>query len=396
MKLFHKIFLCFVVVFSITFHAAGYLLINYSYQNVMEQEKKIAFQDYLHNRDILQSILYTDEEFFLKNTENYGLIYENVLRNFTVPLNLYSMDNEWGNVIGIDQDLLTMRSSTGRYVTDWRSLYIREEGQGLTIFEGKFFEGNEENVAFHVLNKNGKKYAPTYLRTINNQLNAMFNHAERYYDLQRNPAKKAGNMGKSKANAMQIWTTDEYRRFLECVANKPISFYAFEILYWTGIREGEMLALTMEDFDFKTNTLRINKNLYRHGGEIYITDPKTDKSIRNIKIPQFLADEMKEYFKSLYHLKPTDRIFSISKNYLYYEMKRGCKASGVKRIRIHDLRHSHCSLLIQKGYTVVAIADRLGHESIEITYMYAHLFPSVQSEMANDLNNEKELMYHVS
>ena len=95
-------------------------------------------------------------------------------------------------------------------------------------------------------------------------------------------------------------------------------------------------------------------------------------------------------------MKATDRIFSISKNYLYYEMKRGCKASGVKRIRIHDLRHSHCSLLIQKGYTVVAIADRLGHESIEITYMYAHLFPSVQSEMANDLNNEKELMYHVS
>lgn len=158
MKLFHKIFLCFVVVFSITFHAAGYLLINYSYQNVMEQEKKIAFQDYLHNRDILQSILYTDEEFFLKNTENYGLIYENVLKNFTVPLNLYSMYNEWGDVIGIDQDLLTMRSSTGRYVTDWRSLYIREEGQGRTIFEGKFFEGNEENVAFHILNKNGKKY----------------------------------------------------------------------------------------------------------------------------------------------------------------------------------------------------------------------------------------------
>lgn len=253
-----------------------------------------------------------------------------------------------------------------------------------------------QNHLMNSKNKNGKKYAPTYLRTINNQLNAMFNHAERYYDLQRNPAKKAGNMGKSKANAMQIWTTEEYRRFLECVANKPISFYAFEILYWTGIREGEMLALTMEDFDFETNTLRINKNLYRHGGEVYITDPKTDKSIRNIKIPQFLADEMKEYFKSFYHLKPTDRIFSISKNYLYYEMKRGSKASGVKRIRIHDLRHSHCSLLIQKGYTVVAIADRLGHESIEITYMYAHLFPSVQSEMANDLNNEKELMYHVS
>ena len=91
MKLFHKIFLCFVVVFSITFHAAGYLLINYSYQNVMEQEKKIAFQDYLHNRDILQSILYTDEEFFNKNNEKNCMIYENVMKNFTVQLNFYSM-----------------------------------------------------------------------------------------------------------------------------------------------------------------------------------------------------------------------------------------------------------------------------------------------------------------
>lgn len=159
MKLFHKIFLCFTVVFSITFHAAGYLLINYSYENVMEQEKKIAFQDYLHNRDILQSILYTDEEFLIKNLKNYGLISENVLRNFTVPLNLYSM--YWDNgvdVIGIDQDLLTLKYSTGSFTTDWRSFYICESEQGRTIFEGKFFEDNEDNVAFHVLNKNGKSY----------------------------------------------------------------------------------------------------------------------------------------------------------------------------------------------------------------------------------------------
>lgn len=159
MRLFHKILLCFVVVFSITFHAAGYLLINYSYENVMEQQKKIAYQDYLHNRDILQSILYTDEEFFIKNIKNYGLVYENVLKNFTVPINLYSTfsDNSV-DVIGIDRDLLTMEYSTGSFVTDWKSLYICEKEQGRTIFECRFFEGNEEKVAFHVLNKNGKSY----------------------------------------------------------------------------------------------------------------------------------------------------------------------------------------------------------------------------------------------
>lgn len=159
MKLFHKIFLCFVVVFSITFHAAGYLLINYSYENMMEQEKKIAFQDYLHNRDILQSMSYTDEEFLLKNTLTYGMVYHSFLNNFTVPLNLYNMYSTKGcDVIGIDPDLLTAKYSTDSLVTDWSSMYICEAEHGRTIFELKNFEENEQNVAFHVLNKNGKSY----------------------------------------------------------------------------------------------------------------------------------------------------------------------------------------------------------------------------------------------
>ena len=69
-------------------------------------------------------------------------------------------------------------------------------------------------------------------------------------------------------------------------------------------------------------------------------------------------------------------------------MSRGSKAAGVKRIRIHDLRHSHVSLLIEMGFSAVAIAERVGHESIDITYRYAHLFPDKQTEMANRLDDE--------
>ena len=90
----------------------------------------------------------------------------------------------------------------------------------------------------------------------------------------------------------------------------------------------------------------------------------------------------------LYGYKKTDRLFQVTKSFLHHEMERGCKLSGVKRIRIHDLRHSHISLLIDMGFSAVAIADRVGHESIDITYRYAHLFPSKQIEMADRLDME--------
>ena len=118
-----------------------------------------------------------------------------------------------------------------------------------------------------------------------------------------------------------------------------------------------------------------------------ITTPKTKKSNRTIKMPHFLCEEMQEYLGMLYGLKKKDRIFTVTKSYLHHEMDRGAKVAGVKRIRIHDLRHSHISLLIDMGFSAVAIADRVGHESIEITYQYAHLFPSKQAEMAKRLDN---------
>ena len=79
-------------------------------------------------------------------------------------------------------------------------------------------------------------------------------------------------------------------------------------------------------------------------------------------------------------------MFPISKSYLHREMDCGCKQTGVKRIRIHDLRHSYISLLIDMGFTALAIAERVGHESIDITYRYAHLFPTRQVEMADKLD----------
>ena len=198
--------------------------------------------------------------------------------------------------------------------------------------------------------ENGEVYSPTYLKTIHAQLSAIFNHAVRFYHLPSNPAQKAGTMG-----------SEEHK----------------EMLFWT------------KDFDFDRQTLTINKSYQRLKGKDVITSPKTPKSNRTIKMPKFLCEEMQEYIGMLYEIGENERIFQITKSYLHHEMDRGAKAAGVKRIRIHDLRHSAISLLIEMGFSALAIAERVGHESIDITYRYAHLFPTKQTEMADKLDMER-------
>ena len=232
-------------------------------------------------------------------------------------------------------------------------------------------------------------YSPTYLKTINNQLSAIFNYAVRYYDLKSNPCAKAGSMGKSKAEEMDFWTGEEFRKFIDRVMKKSLSYMAFMILYWTGMRLGELLALNPKDVDLEKRTISITKSYQRLGKKDVITPPKTSKSKRVITIPEFLAADIKDYMDSLYDLQEDDRLFPITKYYLEHEMQRGIKESGVKRIRVHDLRHSHASMLIELGFSPLEIANRLGHEKVETTLnTYAHLYPNKQTKLAERLDSE--------
>ena len=232
-------------------------------------------------------------------------------------------------------------------------------------------------------------YSPTYLKTINNQLSAIFNYAVRYYDLKSNPCAKAGSMGKSKAEEMDFWTGEEFRKFIDSVMNKRLSYMAFMTLYWTGMRLGELLALNPNDVDLEKRTISITKSYQRLGKKDVITPPKTPKSKRVITIPEFLAADIKDYMDSLYDLQEDDRLFPITKYYLEHEMQRGIKESGVKRIRVHDLRHSHASMLIELGFSPLEIANRLGHEKVETTLnTYTHLYPNKQTKLAERLDSE--------
>jgi integrase len=246
-----------------------------------------------------------------------------------------------------------------------------------------------QNELLSFRDEEGKPYSPTYLRTVQNQLSAIMNHACKYYDLPKNPCKQVNKMGKAKAKEMLFWTKDEYLAFSEAMKEKPVSYYAFEILYWCGLRIGELLALTRGDIDIEKRRLSINKAYQVINGEAVITTPKTDKSNRVVDLPEFLCDEMEDYFGMIYKCNSETRLFDVSKSYLHHEMDRGAKAAGVKRIRIHDIRHSHVAYLIELGFSTVEIADRLGHENISVTSTYSHLYPSKQRSMAEKMNAER-------
>ena len=137
--------------------------------------------------------------------------------------------------------------------------------------------------------------------------------------------------------------------------------YAVELTLYTGMRVGELCALTPADVDLVGHTITINKTFQRINGRDVIWPPKTPKSNRVVTIPQTLANCLKEYMNKCYEIQPDDRLFPYTKSFLNHEMLRGCKKSGVKKIRVHDLRHSHASLLIEMGCQPPLIADRLGH-----------------------------------
>lgn len=132
--------------------------------------------------------------------------------------------------------------------------------------------------------------------------------------------------------------------------------------------------------------MTVNKSLAKVKGKTIIQTPKTATSRRKITLPRFVVEHLQEYVKLLYGYKPSDRLFWVDKYALARMMNKYSELSGVEEIRIHNLRHSHASLLIHLGFTPTLIADRLGHENVTTTLnTYGHLYPTKQNEVAETL-----------
>lgn len=235
--------------------------------------------------------------------------------------------------------------------------------------------------------RDGTPYSLAYLRNIDGQLSIMFNYAVRNYGLARNPYSSLAPIGSARQHVGKVWNREEFERFLATLEGRPQVRLAFEMLYWTGLREGELLALAPGDICFEARTIAVSKTYQRIGGKEVVGPPKTKKSRRVVTMPQFVCDDLLRYVCDTAQVARGERIFKgLNAGALHREMRRGCAASGVKVIRVHDLRHSHVSLLVQMGFSPAVIAERLGHESTDITFRYAHLFPGEKDAMADALD----------
>ena len=229
-----------------------------------------------------------------------------------------------------------------------------------------------------------KNFRPLYARQIYCLLKSIFAFAMEHYHLPANPCSSREHFG-SQRKAIRYWTSDEFRQFAMQL-KKPCHIMAFYLLFWTGMRSGELLALTWADIDFTCNAISISKSFARLHRQDIVTAGKTSSSQRVVIMPAFLAAMLKDFQKRT--TNPQGRIFPYTRNMLHFTLKKGLQAAGLKEIRLHDLRHSHASLLINAGFRPIDVADRLGHANPGITLaIYSHFYESKRTALAEKLNH---------
>lgn len=222
----------------------------------------------------------------------------------------------------------------------------------------------------------------------NNYLATMLNFAVRYYGLPNNPCRFVKKIGKVH-RSLNFWTLEDFQNFLPTVQD-PVMRTAFLVLFYTGIRCGELQALTVGDFNVEERSITIRKTYHRFNKIDLVTEPKTENSKRTILIPAFLSEEIQETIKHIYDPDPDERIFSkVTSSRLYTAIQKGAEGVGMPRIRVHDFRHSHVALLIHMGFPALLIAERIGDTVEMVNKTYGHLYPNRHKEVAERLEKLK-------
>lgn len=245
----------------------------------------------------------------------------------------------------------------------------------------------------------GKGFKNSYNAQLHATVVGILNYAVKFDYINTNVASKIGGFSKKQNEIKNVnfWTLDEYNQFIS-VVDDTLYKLLFNTLFFTGLRIGECLALTWNDF--KCNYLDINKTISKEKDKDgnYITNPpKTPKSIRKIRIDNELISlfndlhqkqmKLNDYNETWYifgGLKPLTHTTITRKKNNY------CEKANVKKIRLHDFRHSHATLLISRGVPITVISQRLGHSDTNMTLnTYSHLVLTDIDKAVDMINNLK-------
>ena len=293
--------------------------------------------------------------------------------------------NEYIEYITIKQKMQSIESL--KYKFNKQILPFFGKTKILKIDSKKYLEWQKE------MTKKGYSY--TYKKNCHYYMCAIYNYLCMNYNIKNIP-KIVGNFKNDRIieTEKNIWNIEEYQKFNEIIDDIMYKTI-FRILFFTGIRKGELLELTFNDL--KENYLYINKNIDKHSN---ITTPKTKKSIRKIMIDNKTKEyinNLKQYYESKYkNFNNTFYICGGEKNISFTTLLRiknyYCDKAKVKRITIHEFRHSHASMLYEKGIPIFSISQRLGHDNITTTLStYTHMNDKKEKKVNNLLSNLKNI-----
>lgn len=302
-----------------------------------------------------------EREYLLKNTSNLEMTFESFIE---IYMEEYKVRHKLSSYQAVKYSLpkyeyfykLKMCDIDTKIIRHWQNLLLKEN------------------------------YSAAYLISVQKTLSAIFNNAVKVYGLKENPLTKVGVVtNHNHAAEKEVWTVEEFNTFINSFEGKNMFYISlFYLLFYTGARVGEILALTFKDINFDENTININKTVTRIKRNDIITPPKTLSSIRTVDVPENVMKLLKRYTDSYYKPDEDSRVYPVTREIVRRTMQSYIKKSSVKKIRIHDLRHSHVSLLINMGVNIFEISKRIGHADASITSrVYAHVYADSGKKIAN-------------
>lgn len=335
----------------------------------------------------------TEAEHYLRSVELKERFYG---AKITVPM-LYDMSKEEDSIN--HRKMSYINTQENNYNKHIKEYFINVDNVGKLTYEDiyQFREQLRQKVA-----QNTDK--PLSTNTINKimiLLKKIFDVGLRKGYYSNNPVKLLKKLPIEKPK-MQFWTIAEFQQFLKLFEADEYNLkLLFTVLFFTGLRLGEALALTWQDIDFTSNTIHVTKSTYVNKGISHISTTKTKAGTRRIIINKKLSQELETWQKKQAGLLQqfsnditTLQVFQnspiiITKNSIEKQYKKILERDNtLKKIRIHDFRHSHASLLINNGEDYLVVKERLGHASITTTIdTYSHLYPSKQKDLADKLDD---------